>query len=339
MSMVAVLFGVLGAAVVLAIAWKYYCIQSSKKSSGSEEHTLPVYQPHQHQPVSEPLPRPPPLSQSYRSSLYSSPLPVVRQPEQHQPISQPPPGPSPSQSHQPSPRHSPPVHQPEQHQPIYQPPPGPSPSQSHQPSPQHSFLVYQLEQPQPVYQPAPPRPPPISQSYGPSPPSPHELPKHEDNDQADRPDGYYNASELRARANREGDEMARCFSESHEAYDRQDHAAAKELANQGNDHKQIMEQLNQEASTCIYREKNRGRPPGEIDLHGLYVKEAIAYTETALSDAVLQRYSELRLIVGKGKHSEGEAKVRPAIEELMRERQLDAELDPSNSGVLIVKLN
>ncbi len=38
--------------------------------------------------------------------------------------------------------------------------------------------------------------------------------------------------------------------------------------------------------------------PGEIDLHGLYVKEAITYTDAALEEAKLRGDSEIRLIVG-----------------------------------------
>ena len=79
--------------------------------------------------------------------------------------------------------------------------------------------------------------------------------------------------------------------------------------------------------------------PGEIDLHGLYVKEAIARADEAIIQAKGQDRSELRLIVGwwnipylsqvdslpvcssdigKGLHSQGGvAKIKPAIEELM----------------------
>ncbi|KAK0435969.1 hypothetical protein EV421DRAFT_1833461 [Armillaria borealis] len=97
-----------------------------------------------------------------------------------------------------------------------------------------------------------------------------------------------------------------------------------------------MEQLNKEASNWIYL----GHKPGEIDLHGLYVREAIAYTDAALEEAKRRGDSEIRIIVGKGLHSkDGEAKVRPAIEDRMRKYQLPAEFDPSNSGVLVVKLN
>ncbi len=128
--------------------------------------------------------------------------------------------------------------------------------------------------------------------------------------------------------------MARYFSESHEAYNHGDGAAAKDLSNQGKSHKQKMEQLHKEASKWIYLsqccdlsslylmwmlifsvENNRvswlratfawdtksviqDRKPGEIDLHGLYVKEAIAYTDTALAEAMLRGDSEIRLIVG-----------------------------------------
>ncbi|KAK0184079.1 hypothetical protein F5146DRAFT_1228904 [Armillaria mellea] len=217
-----------------------------------------------------------------------------------------------------------------------------------QPEEQYTPPVYQPEDYQPVFQPPPHRPPP-SQRYR---PSPHRPPlstgtakiqgitaSFTEDDQTDQPaDEYYNG--LRAHASKEGDEMSRCFSESHEAYDRGDHAAAKELSNQGKNHKQKMEQLHKAASTWIYLENNRGREPGEIDLHGLYVKEAIAYTETALEEASLRGDSELRVIVGRGSHSEdGVARVRPAIEELMRQHRLITELDPSNSGVLVVELN
>ncbi|PBK87736.1 DUF1771-domain-containing protein [Armillaria gallica] len=212
------------------------------------------------------------------------------------------------ESGKPEEQYIPPVHRPEQHRPVYQPPPHrPPPSQSHRSSP-------------------------------PRPPSPPESPKYEDENQTDQSNEYYIG--LRARANKEGDEMARCFSESHEAFNRGDRAAAKDLSNQGKSHKQKMEQLHKEASKWIYLKNNRDCKPGEIDLHGLFVKEAIAYTDAALEEAKLRGDSEIRLIVGRGSHSEGGvAKIRLAIEELMRKYQLVAELDPSNSGVLVVELN
>jgi len=57
---------------------------------------------------------------------------------------------------------------------------------------------------------------------------------------------------LRAQANREGDAMARCFQESHEAYSRGDGAKAKELSNEGKEHQRNMEKLNKQASDWIF---------------------------------------------------------------------------------------
>ncbi|PBK68339.1 DUF1771-domain-containing protein [Armillaria solidipes] len=268
MSILPILMGILGVAVLLTIAYKVFWVESSR----SGQYTLPVHRPEQHRPVYQPPPRPPPPSQSYRPSPYT-PL----------------------------------LHQPEQHRPVYQPPPHrPPPSQSYRPSPHR-------------------------------PPSPHGPPKHEDHNQQDHPNEYYIG--LRVRANKEGDEMARCFDESHKAHNRGDRAAAKGLSKQGKIHKQKMEQLNKETSNWIYLENNRNRKPGEIDLHGLYVKEAIAYTDAALEEAKLRGDSEIRLIVGKGLHSGGAAKVGPAIKNLMRKYHLVAEFDLSNLGVLVVELN
>jgi len=47
-------------------------------------------------------------------------------------------------------------------------------------------------------------------------------------------------------------------------------------------------------------ENNKHSPPGTIDLHGLYVKEAIERTEAAIANAQRQGTDELRVIVGKG---------------------------------------
>jgi len=134
--------------------------------------------------------------------------------------------------------------------------------------------------------------------------------------------------------------MARAFEQSHEAYERKDGAAAKELSNEGKAHKREMERLNAEASAWIFRENNRDSKPGEVDLHGLYVKEAMVYTDQSLVEARARGDKEIRLIVGKGIHSQNHAaKLKPAIEELMQKHDLAAVIDPQNSGVLIVQLD
>ncbi|KAJ7594784.1 cytoplasmic protein [Mycena floridula] len=161
---------------------------------------------------------------------------------------------------------------------------------------------------------------------------------HSDPNQENQHNEYYMS--LRKRANEEGDKMAQAFQRSHEAYAQKDGAGAKELSNQGKEHQRQMERLNKEASDWIFIENNKDSKPGEIDLHGLYVREAIAHTDAALQEAKQRGDSEVRLIVGKGLHSQGgAAKIKPAIEELMQKHQLVANLDPHNSGVLIVRIN
>ncbi|KAI0256146.1 hypothetical protein BJV78DRAFT_1117844, partial [Lactifluus subvellereus] len=144
---------------------------------------------------------------------------------------------------------------------------------------------------------------------------------------------------LRARANREGDAMARAFEQSHAAYERKDRASAKEFSNEGKAHQKEMGRLNAEASAWIFRGGCDDSKPGEVDLHGLYVKEAISYTDRSIVEARARGDKELHLIVGKGIHSPNHAaKLKPAIEELMQKHNLAAAIDPHNAGVLIVQL-
>ncbi|VDC06990.1 unnamed protein product [Peniophora sp. CBMAI 1063] len=155
--------------------------------------------------------------------------------------------------------------------------------------------------------------------------------------QLNQADPHYTS--LRDRARQEGDAMARAFQDSRAAYDSGERGRAKELSNEGQAHKAEMGRLNREASEWIFRENNKTCLPGEIDLHGLFVKEAIEFSDKGIEDAQRRGESELRLIVGKGNHSfDGQAKIKPAIEELMRKYKLTAALDPDNAGVLIVQL-
>lgn len=57
---------------------------------------------------------------------------------------------------------------------------------------------------------------------------------------------------MRNEANRHGDMMSQCFSQSQQAYDADDHGRAKELSNEGKHHQQQMEELNERCSAWIY---------------------------------------------------------------------------------------
>ena len=47
--------------------------------------------------------------------------------------------------------------------------------------------------------------------------------------------------------------MAKCFSQSHDAYNRGDHGGAKQFSTQGKQHQKRMDELNKEASDWIFR--------------------------------------------------------------------------------------
>lgn len=55
-----------------------------------------------------------------------------------------------------------------------------------------------------------------------------------------------------------------------------------------------------------------------IDVHGLFIHEAIAQTEQALRETLQTGGSTLRVIVGRGNHSrDGVPKLKPAIMRVM----------------------
>ena len=63
------------------------------------------------------------------------------------------------------------------------------------------------------------------------------------------------------------------------------------------------------------RARPRGTPGAELDLHGCHVREALVRVEAFLETAALQGMNTVRIIVGKGLHSQGSAVLPDAVEE------------------------
>ncbi|KAN0065896.1 hypothetical protein ACQY0O_001029 [Thecaphora frezii] len=161
--------------------------------------------------------------------------------------------------------------------------------------------------------------------------------KYSQDNQVNQHDAHY--LDLRNRARSEGDAMARCFDQAHAAHSSGDGARAKQLSNEGHQHKAQMERLDKEAADWIFMANNEDSPVGTVDLHGLYTSEALERTEAAVREGQSKGWPELRIIVGKGIHSKDHrAHIAPAVEKMMQEYRLDAHLDPRNTGVLIVNL-
>ncbi|KAJ6593848.1 hypothetical protein B0H19DRAFT_841372, partial [Mycena capillaripes] len=74
-----------------------------------------------------------------------------------------------------------------------------------------------------------------------------------------------------------------------------------------------------------------------IDVHGLFVPEAIKKVETAVQTAILNGRKDLRVIVGRGLHSQDRRpKLRPAIIREMEEQSIPCRIQADNPGVLIL---
>ncbi|KAI9442246.1 hypothetical protein H4582DRAFT_1809350 [Lactarius indigo] len=148
------------------------------------------------------------------------------------------------------------------------------------------------------------------------------------------------AEKLREKARHSGREMTEAYTRAKSAQRMGDRWAAQEHRRRGDAHKSVMEELDKRAAKIIFRENNKDRNDGMIDLHRLYVAEAVRFAKEQLRSARSKRDDVVCFIVGKGLHSDaGGAKIRPALEDLCTEYGLDHSLDPNNAGVLIVRLD
>ncbi|KAF8607451.1 Smr-domain-containing protein, partial [Ceratobasidium sp. AG-I] len=144
---------------------------------------------------------------------------------------------------------------------------------------------------------------------------------------------------LRAQARLEGEKMSMAFAASQTAHAEGDGERAKELSELGKVHQARMHELHAEAADQVFREKNEGREPDEIDLHGLLVKEALSRLSQFIRDAPTVGQTSLRVITGKGLHSSNQqAQILPAVEESLRTKGLRHHTDEANSGVIVVEL-
>ena len=70
-----------------------------------------------------------------------------------------------------------------------------------------------------------------------------------------------------------------------EAYKSGRKAEAKQLSEKGKQEGKLMEEANNKASDAVFHEKNTGRDDHTVDLHGLYVDEAVNRARLAIQQA------------------------------------------------------
>lgn len=99
------------------------------------------------------------------------------------------------------------------------------------------------------------------------------------------------------------------------------------------------ESYNRQAAEYVFRENNADSASDEIDLHGLFIKEAEWILQQRISYAIKTNQPHLKVIVGKGLHSvNGISKMKPAVDKMCTESHLTHKIDPHNAGVLIIDL-
>lgn len=148
-----------------------------------------------------------------------------------------------------------------------------------------------------------------------------------------------NYKHLRAEADKLYKKRNQLSQQSQAAYKSGDGKKAHDLSEKAKQVLDEAENYNRQAAAYVFRENNTDSAEDEIDLHGLYVKEAEYFLQVRIVHFVRTHQSHLKVIVGKGLHSKnGIAKLKPAIDEMCDESGLRHRIDSHNLGVLIIDL-
>lgn len=143
--------------------------------------------------------------------------------------------------------------------------------------------------------------------------------------------------DYRAKAEKLYQKRSQLSSQSQQAYKNGDKLKAHELSEELKKVLQEAENYNRQAAEYVFRENNSDSAGDEIDLHGLYVKEAEWILQKRISECLRTNQSHLNVIVGKGLHSQnGIAKLKPAVEQLCEESGLKHHIDSKNTGVMVI---
>lgn len=136
----------------------------------------------------------------------------------------------------------------------------------------------------------------------------------------------------RFRASEHAQKRGELLSQSQAAWNSGDKAAAKVLSEQGKAEGAAMEKANAEAAELYFNDNNKKHDEGTIDLHGLYVEEAIDRLEQRLTSCQKNGRAQLIIIFGKGNHSkDGVRKIKPAVEKIMAQYKLRVAVDRSDT--------
>ncbi|XP_019851637.1 PREDICTED: uncharacterized protein LOC100633468 [Amphimedon queenslandica] len=131
----------------------------------------------------------------------------------------------------------------------------------------------------------------------------------EENEEEDTDLDY---SDLRAEAAVHAQLRAEAFQKAAKARGEKQGELAMHYAQVGHKHTEKMNDANRRAAMMTYRIKNKGRDKNNLDLHCLHVHEALQVLEERLMEPH-KKGDQLFVITGRGVHSKGPPKVKPAV--------------------------
>lgn len=131
------------------------------------------------------------------------------------------------------------------------------------------------------------------------------------------------AQSLRQEAEQLRTEAKKVSEQSQYEYNSGSKSQAKALSTEKNALYKKMDEKNHRAAELIFEYHNQNRPRDVIDLHGLYVKEALKYVQNKLDECRSNNILQLTIITGMGNNSPNNiAKIKPEVQKYARENNL-----------------
>lgn len=144
-------------------------------------------------------------------------------------------------------------------------------------------------------------------------------------------------NKLRSEAQFYAEERNKFLSESKKEYENGNKSKAKELSNQGKEAGLKIEELNKQACQVILNYRNNGHDENYLDLHGLYLEEALNAFKERLNLLQMKNLTNeiiFEVIPGAGNHSKNKAVIKPKVIEELQIRKL--RFEEKNAGSLLV---
>jgi len=130
-----------------------------------------------------------------------------------------------------------------------------------------------------------------------------------------------------------------CYREATQAYIHGNSALASELSKKGRKHQAQMKiALEKARDEIVITGILEPKSVKTVDFHGMHVKESLDALEELLNFCAVQQVTKLlRIITGRGKHSEGgKARIYPAVKSYLQDKGYN--FNEPNPGVIVVVL-